>query len=100
MKIFVINPGSTSTKIALYEDEKSLWVENIHHTAEELSLYACVNEQYDFRKQSVLQALAHASIPLSFDAIIARGGLLRPTPGGVYSINEQMKHDLWYGTCL
>ena len=94
MKIFVINLGSTSTKIALYEDEKSLWVENIHHTAEELSLYTCVNEQYHFRKQSVLQALANASIPLAFDAIIARGGLLHPTPGGVYSINERMKYDL------
>ena len=57
MKIFVINPGSTSTKIALYENEESLWVENIHHTADELSLYGSVNEQYDFRKQRILQAL-------------------------------------------
>lgn len=96
MKIFVINPGSTSTKIALYEDETPLWVKSIHHAAEELAHYACVNEQYDYRKQAIVQALAEDSIPMAFDAIIARGGLLHPTPGGVYPINERMKHDLWH----
>ena len=94
MKIFVINPGSTSTKIALFIDEKPVWVAGAHHTADDLSEFHHVNEQYEYRKNFILRLLAEADIPLDFDAVIARGGLLKPTPGGVYVINEQMKHDL------
>ena len=94
MKIFVINPGSTSTKIALFIDEKPVWAAGAHHTADDLSEFHHVNEQYAYRKDFVLRLLAEADIPLDFDAVIARGGLLKPTPGGVYAINEQMKHDL------
>ena len=94
MKIFVINPGSTSTKIALFIDEKPVWAAGAHHTADDLSEFHHVNEQYAYRKDFVLRLLAEADIPVDFDAVIARGGLLKPTPGGVYAINEQMKHDL------
>lgn len=94
MKIFVINPGSTSTKLALFEDEKPLWVAGAHHSSGELARYHHVNEQYEYRKDFILRLLAEAGIPLEFDAVIARGGLLKPTPGGVYAINELMKHDL------
>ena len=94
MKIFVINPGSTSTKIALFIDEKPVWAAGAHHTADDLSEFHHVNEQYAYRKDFVLRLLAEADIPLDFDAVIARGGLLKPTPGGVYAINEQMKYDL------
>lgn len=94
MKIFVINPGSTSTKLALYENEKPVWVAGAHHTAEELVHFHHVNDQYKYRKDFILRLLAEAGIPLAFDAVIARGGLLKPTPGGVYAINEQMKYDL------
>ena len=94
MKIFVINPGSTSTKIALFIDEKPVWAAGAHHTADDLSEFHHVNEQYEYRKNFILRLLAEADIPLDFDAVIARGGLLKPTPGGVYAINEQMKHDL------
>ena len=61
-----------------------------HHTADDLSEFHHVNEQYAYRKDFVLRLLAEADIPLDFDAVIARGGLLKPTPGGVYAINEQM----------
>ncbi len=94
MKIFVINPGSTSTKIAVYEDEKQVWINSVHHSVEELSAFASAIDQYEFRKKGILQALTEASIPLAFDVIIARGGLFKPTPSGVYPINEQMKYDL------
>ena len=94
MKIFVINLGSTSTKIALYHDERQQWIENIHHTPEETSRYSCALDQYPFRLQRIKEALEQANIPLDFDAIIARGGLLKPIPSGVYRINEAMKHDL------
>lgn len=94
MKILVINPGSTSTKIALFIDEKPEWVAGGHHPAHELARFHDVNEQYEYRKEFILRLLAEAGIPLAFDAVIARGGLLKPTPGGVYAINERMKHDL------
>ena len=94
MKIFVINPGSTSTKLALYEDDKPVWVGGAHHPLDDLAKFAHVNEQFDYRKQFVHDMLAKADIPIQFDAVIARGGLLKPTPSGVYAINEQMKHDL------
>ena len=71
MKIFVINPGSTSTKIALFIDEKPVWVAGAHHTADDLSEFHHVNEQYAYRKDFVLRLLAEADIPLDFDAVIA-----------------------------
>ena len=93
MKIFVINPGSTSTKIALFIDEKPVWVAGAHHTADDLSEFHHVNEQYEYRKNFILRLLAEADIPLDFDAVIARGGFLKPTPGGGDVIKGQMKND-------
>ena len=94
MRIFVINPGSTSTKIAVYEDEKQVWVHNVRHTAEELADFAHINEQYPFRRERIKEALREAGIEENFDAVIGRGGLIHPTPGGVYPVNEKMKQDL------
>lgn len=96
MKILVINPGSTSTKLAVYEDSIQVWRESIYHSAEELAPFHHINEQYEYRKKHVYTALEKAGISLHFDAIIARGGLLKPIPGGVYRINERIKHDLWH----
>ena len=96
MKILVINPGSTSTKLAVYEDDKQVWRESVFHSAKDLSEFHHINEQYEYRRRHVTEALQKAEIPLCFDAIIARGGLLKPTPGGVYRINERIKHDLWH----
>lgn len=93
MKILVINPGSTSTKIAVYEDETSLLTGNIKHTVEELSVYPQVIDQFEFRKNLVLKMLKSHGIPFSFDAIIGRGGLVKPIPGGVYEVNEAMERD-------
>lgn len=93
MKILVINPGSTSTKIAVYENETPLFVSNIKHSVEELSAFPEVIDQFEFRKNLVLQELENNKIPFSFDAIIGRGGLVKPIPGGVYEVNEAMKRD-------
>ncbi len=93
-KIFVINPGSTSTKIALYEDERPVWTAGAHHPSDELTTFHHVNEQYEYRRDFILRLLKEAGIPVAFDAVIARGGLLKPTPGGVYPVSELMKHDL------
>ena len=83
MKILVINPGSTSTKIAVYENETPLLVRNIKHTVEELSVYPQVIDQFEFRKNLVLQELEANGIPFAFDAVIGRGGLVKPIPGGL-----------------
>ena len=96
MKILVINPGSTSTKLAVYEDNEQVWRKSVFHSAKDLSVFHHINEQYEYRRLHVTEALREAGIPLCFDAIIARGGLLKPTPGGVYRINERIKHDLWH----
>ena len=75
MKIFVINPGSTSTKIALYEDEKSVWAAGTHHPAKELDRFKSVIDQYEYRKDFILRELEESDIPLKFDVVIGRGGL-------------------------
>lgn len=93
MKILVINPGSTSTKIAVYENETPLLVRNIKHTVEELSVYPQVIDQFEFRKNLVLEELETNGIPFEFDAVIGRGGLVKPISGGVYEVNEVMKRD-------
>lgn len=93
MKILVINPGSTSTKIAVYEDESPVLVRTIRHSIDELSVHPNVMDQFEFRKKVVLQELDKNNIPFAFDAIIGRGGLVKPIHGGVYEVNEAMKRD-------
>ena len=100
MKILVINPGSTSTKMAVYEDEKPILLRNITHTPEELAPFDAITEQQDFRRQLVLDELAAADIPLEFDAVIGRGGLVKPIAGGVYEINKQMIDDTLHGCVM
>jgi len=100
MKILAINPGSTSTKIAVYEDEKPMLLCNISHTAEELAPFDAITEQMDFRRQLVLDELQRSKIPLEFDAIIGRGGLVKPISGGVYEINERMVSDTLHGCVM
>jgi butyrate kinase len=100
MKILVINPGSTSTKIAVYEDEKPILLRNITHTTEQLASYDAITEQQDFRRQLVLDELQRSDIPLAFDAVIGRGGLVKPISGGVYEINRQMLDDTLHGCVM
>ena len=100
MKILVVNPGSTSTKMAVYEDEKPLLLRNITHSAEQLAPFGDVTEQQDFRRQLVLDELEMANIPLQFDAVIGRGGLVKPISGGVYEINQQMIDDTLHGCVM
>ena len=100
MRILVINPGSTSTKIAVFEDESPILVRNIVHSADELAHFDDVIEQQDFRRQLVLDELRQADIPVEFDAVIGRGGLVKPLEGGVYEINDLMIKDTHSGIAL
>jgi butyrate kinase len=100
MNILVINPGSTSTKMAVYEDEHPIVLRSITHTQEELSRFDDVLDQQDYRKQLVLDELERCGIPLDFDAVIGRGGLVKPIEGGVYEINDRMLKDTYSGIAL
>ncbi|MBR6121714.1 MAG: butyrate kinase [Prevotella sp.] len=100
MNILVINPGSTSTKMAVYEDEHPLVLRNISHTQEELASFDDVLEQREYRKQLVLDELKRCDIELNFDAVIGRGGLVKPIAGGVYEINQRMLDDTYSGIAL
>ncbi len=100
MKILVINPGSTSTKIAVYVEEKPILLRNIPHTAESLANFDAITEQQDFRRQVVLDELRLSNIPLEFNAVIGRGGLVKPIAGGVYEINERMVEDTLHGCVM
>ncbi|MGN0215366.1 MAG: butyrate kinase, partial [Prevotella sp.] len=81
-KLLIINPGSTSTKIGVYEDEKQVFVEDIPHTVEELQKYDEVTDQFNMRKQLVIDELKKRNIPLKFDAVVGRGGLSREVESG------------------
>ncbi|KAB2493664.1 butyrate kinase [Priestia endophytica] len=97
-RILVINPGSTSTKIGVFHNEVPLFEETIRHNQEELAPFETINDQYDFRKQKIVELLHREGINLSkIDAVCARGGLLRPIEGGTYTVNEAMLEDLKVG---
>jgi butyrate kinase len=97
VKILAINPGSTSTKIAIYENETEKFKVNIEHSVEELAPYHTVVEQYDLRKAAVLNTLRDNHFDIKELAVIAaRGGLLPPLKGGAYRVNEAMVEQLKY----
>ncbi|HBS86089.1 MAG: butyrate kinase [Bacteroidetes bacterium GWF2_38_335] len=94
-KIIVINPGSTSTKVAVTLNTKLLFLKNIKHSLEEISQFRKIADQYEFRKKIILDELEDADINISkVNAVIGRGGLLKPIEGGVYRVNEAMIRDI------
>ncbi|WP_449185966.1 butyrate kinase [Zhurongbacter thermophilus] len=94
-KILVINPGSTSTKVALFEDEKKLWQETVRHDPAEIQKFDRIADQYEFRKNTILRLLEEKGVSLQeIDAFVGRGGLLKPMEGGTYRVNEKMLDDL------
>lgn len=97
-KILAINPGSTSTKVAVFNDEDKVFSESVVHTHDELSKYASVIDQFSFRKNIVLEVAEKRGVDLkSIDAVVGRGGLLKPIESGTYTINEAMIYDLRTG---
>ena len=96
INILVINPGSTSTKIAVFEDEKPIMLRNIHHSAEQLAQFEKITDQREFRRELVVKELEYLGIPMQFDIIMGRGGLARPVTGGVYRVNEKMCEDTYH----
>lgn len=94
----IINPGSTSTKIAVYENEVPLFEQNLKHSTEELKQYPKITDQFEFRKKIILNALKeHKVEPSSLSAVVGRGGLLKPMDGGTYTVTPAMIEDLKIG---
>lgn len=97
-RMLVINPGSTSTKIAVFEDTKPVFEETLRHSSEEIAKYKTIFEQYDFRKEVILKAVKKAGIDIkTLNAVVGRGGLLKPIEGGTYKVNDVMLEDLKVG---
>lgn len=94
-KILAINPGSTSTKVALYEEERPSFDFTLRHTTAELARFTDVIQQLDWRRGLILDALRERDFSLDrLSAVIGRGGLIRPVPAGVYEVNSRMRYDL------
>ena len=108
IKILVINPGSTSTKVAIMSldtnnaDEKeaikNVFSKNIKHSQDKVNEFGCISDQYGWRKQCIVDELKTNNIPLDeVTYVIGRGGLVKNIKSGIYKINEQMLHDLKIG---
>lgn len=95
MKVLVINPGATSTKVAVFEEERELLKKSIIHTAQELEGFDRVIDQAEFRQRAVLEAVAEGGFRLEdFDAVCGRGGLYRPIPSGTYAVSDRVMQDV------
>lgn len=94
-KQLIINPGSTSTKIGVYYDTDAILVETLRHSAEEINNYKSIYSQLDFREEVILKVLKDRNIRINeLDAVVGRGGLLKPIEGGTYIVNDVMLEDL------
>ena len=97
-KSLIINPGSTSTKIGVFEDETLLFEETLRHSTEEIAQYASIVDQKDFRKKIILDLLSSKDFDIhSLDFIVGRGGMLKPIPGGTYEVSDELLEDLKIG---
>ncbi len=96
LRILTINPGSTSTKIALFENENLVFEETLRHSFEEISKYESITDQREFRKSLIEDTLEKWGTN-EIHTVVGRGGLLRPIEGGTYIVNEEMVKDLEIG---
>ena len=97
-RLLIINPGSTSTKIGVYEDEKQIFEKTLRHSAEEIGQFETIYSQKDFRKEVILNVLRENNFNINtLDAVVGRGGLLKPIPSGTYEVNKALLEDLKIG---
>ncbi len=97
-QILVINPGAGSTRVALFRDEESLSEETIRHSPEELLKFPRIIDQYQFRKEKIIESLTAKGINLtSLSAVVGRGGPFKPLTSGTYQVNEKLIEDIRSG---
>ena len=98
VKSLIINPGSTSTKIGVFEDETLLFEETLRHSTEEIAQYASIVDQKDFRKEIITNLLKEKDFDInSLNMVVGRGGMLKPIPGGTYAVTDDVLEDLKIG---
>ena len=98
IKSLIINPGSTSTKIGVFEDETLLFEETLRHSTEEISKYDSIVDQKDFRREIIMKLLEKKNFDIkSLNMVVGRGGMLKPIPGGTYEVTDELLHDLEIG---
>ena len=98
IKSLIINPGSTSTKIGVFEDETLLFEETLRHSTEEIGQFANIVDQKDFRKKIITDLLEAKEFDIkSLNVVVGRGGMLKPIPGGTYAVTEELLEDLKKG---
>lgn len=96
--LLVINPGSTSTKVAVFRNTENILQKNLNHSTEELSKYEKITDQFQYRQEMILEWLKEEKIEVeSLAAVVGRGGLLKPMPGGTYKVTDAMIEDLRIG---
>lgn len=96
--ILAVNPGSTSTKFALYEEQKLIFEKTLRHTADELKAFKKITDQFHFRKDLIMNELnTFCSNLHEIAAVVGRGGLIKPIESGIYEVNDKMKSDLECG---
>ena len=93
MKILAINPGMISTKVGVFHDEELVMHATLNHPFEELCRYPFIMDEFDYRKEKVIEELKRRNIPMDFDVIVGRGGLVKPIEGGVYELNDEVIED-------
>ena len=94
-KVLTVNPGSTSTKVALFEDERPLLDMTLRHDYDTLRRYEHIADQMEWRRDMILNAVAeHGHTIDELSAVAGRGGLTKPIEGGIYEVNDAMMHDL------
>ncbi|MDQ0269377.1 butyrate kinase [Cytobacillus purgationiresistens] len=97
-RILVINPGSTSTKIGVFDNDSSVFEKTLRHDTDVINTFDNIIDQYEFRKNAILETLDAEGINISkLNAVCGRGGLLRPIEGGTYAVNDAMLEDLKVG---
>ena len=96
--ILVINPGSTSTKFSLFEEEDLVFEKNLRHSTTELKEFEKITDQFHFRKNLIMNELSDRKVDISrIAAVVGRGGLVKPIESGIYKVNQKMKYDLTTG---
>ena len=98
IKSLIINPGSTSTKIGVFEDETLLFEETLRHSTEEIAQYEKIVDQKDFRRNIIENLLKEKDFDIkSLNMVVGRGGMLKPIPGGTYAVTDDLLEDLKIG---
>lgn len=96
--ILAINPGSTSTKFSLFEEERLVFEKTLRHSSEELKKFERITDQFHFRRNLIMNELSERKIDVSrIAAVVGRGGLVKPIESGIYKVNQRMKDDLTAG---